>query len=115
MFINKNQLTGDLKILREHIADDKKLEVISVKSAVEMANSMKWAMKNATKLLCPVLIMQAGNDKLVDKEKTKVFFSKVKCKDKGYKEYDGFLHELWNERGRAQVYQDMYIWFEKHL
>ncbi len=115
MIINQNQLTGDLKILREHIADDKKLEVISVKSAVEMTNSMKWAMKNATKLLCPVLIMQAGNDKLVDKEKTKEFFSKVKCKDKRYKEYDGFLHELWNERGRAQVYQDMYIWFEKHL
>lgn len=115
MIINQNQLTGDLKILREHIADDKKLEVISVKSAVEMTNSMKWAMKNATKLLCPVLIMQAGNDKLVDKEKTKEFFSKVKWKDKRYKEYDGFLHELWNERGRAQVYQDMYIWFEKHL
>jgi len=115
MIINQNQLTGDLKILREHIADDKKLEVISVKSAVEMTNSMKWAMKNATKLLCPVLIMQAGNDKLVDKEKTKEFFSKIKCKDKRYKEYDGFLHELWNERGRAQVYQDMYIWFEKHL
>jgi hypothetical protein len=25
------------------------------------------------------------------------------------------LHELWNEKGRAQVYQDMYVWLEKHL
>ncbi|GAG94623.1 unnamed protein product, partial [marine sediment metagenome] len=75
----------------------------------------KWAMENASKLICPVLIMQSGNDKIVDKEKPKEFFDKVKGKDKSYKEYDGFLHELWNEKGRAQVYQDMFIWLEKHL
>jgi alpha-beta hydrolase superfamily lysophospholipase len=113
--IDQNHLTGDLKILREHIADKEKTEVITIKSASEMNNAMKWAMKNATKLLCPVLIMQAGNDKIVDKGKTIEFFSKIKGEDKTYKEYDGFLHELWNERGRAQVYQDMFIWLEKHL
>ena len=113
--IGQNHLTGDLKILREHIADKEKTEVISIKSAAEMNNSMKWAMKNAAKLLCPVLIMQAGNDKIVDIVKAKEFYNKVKNEDKTYKEYDGFLHELWNERGRAQVYQDMFIWLEKHL
>ena len=113
--IGQNHLTGDLKILREHIADKEKTEVISIKSAAEMNNSMKWAMKYAAKLLCPVLIMQAGNDKIVDIVKAKEFYNKVKNEDKTYKEYDGFLHELWNERGRAQVYQDMFIWLEKHL
>ena len=113
--IDQNHLTGDLKILRKHIADKEKTEVISIKSAAEMNNSMKWAMKNAAKLLCPVLIMQAGNDKIVDIVKAKEFYNKVKNEDKTYKEYDGFLHELWNERGRAQVYQDMFIWLEKHL
>lgn len=113
--IDQNQLTTDLKILREHIADDKKLEQISVKTASEMDKSMKWAMKRASKLSCPVLIMQAGNDKLVDKTKTKKYFENVKSTDKTYKEYEDFLHELWNEKGRAQVYQDMYVWLEKHL
>ena len=83
-------------------------------STSEMENSMKWAMKNAADLICPVLIMQAGNDKIVDKSKTKQFFNKIGSEDKTYKEYDGFLHELWNEWGRAQVYQDMFIWLEKH-
>ena len=46
---------------------------------------------------------------------TKDFFNKVKSEDKTYKEYPGLLHELWNEKGRAQVYQDMFVWFEKHL
>jgi len=59
--------------------------------------------------------MQAGNDKIADKAKTKEFFKNIKREDKTYKEYDGYLHELWNERGRAQVYQDMFVWLEKHL
>ncbi len=113
--IDQNQLTSDLKILRKHIADKNKIDVISAKSATDIDKYTRWSMDNASKLLCPVLIMQAGNDKIVDKVKPKQFFEKVKSKDKTYREYDGFLHELWNEKGRFQVYQDMYIWLEKHL
>lgn len=113
--IDQNQLTSDLKILRSHITDKHKIDVISAKSAAEIDKYAKWAMENASNLICPVLIMQAGNDKIVDKNKAEEFFNKVRSKDKTYKEYAGFLHELWNEKGRAQVYQDMYVWLEKHL
>ncbi|MFX1502436.1 MAG: alpha/beta fold hydrolase [Promethearchaeota archaeon] len=113
--IDQNQLTSDLKILREHIADKHKTEVISAKSAIEIDKYSKWAMDNASKLLCPIFLMQSGDDKIVDKNKAKQFFESINIKDKTYREYDGFLHELWNEKGRAQVYQDMYVWLEKHL
>ncbi|KKN02437.1 hypothetical protein LCGC14_1117700 [marine sediment metagenome] len=113
--IDQNQLTSDLKILKKHIVDKNRIDVISAKSATEIDKYSKWAMDNAPKLLCPILIMQAGRDKIVDKEKSREFFNRVKSKDKKYREYDGFLHELWDEKGRAQVYQDMYIWLEKHL
>jgi len=113
--IDQNQLTSDLKILRKYITDKNKINVISVKTLSEIDKQSKWAMENAYKLICPILLMQAGNDKIVDKKMTKEFFERVKSKDKTYREYDGFLHELWNEKGRAHVYQDMYIWLEKHL
>ncbi|TXT60464.1 MAG: Phospholipase YtpA [Promethearchaeota archaeon] len=113
--IPQNQLTSDLEILKEHIADKNKLEQMTVKSYAEMKDSMKWGLKNADKLTCPVFIMQAGKEKIVDKKKTKEFFEKVESRDKKYKEYDGFLHELWNEKRREQVYRDMWIWLEKHL
>jgi len=113
--IDQNQLTSDLKILREHIADDKKLEIITLKSLVEMKSSMKWTMESAVNLLCPVLILQAGNDNIVDKTRTQEFYKNIKSRDKTYREYDGFLHELWNEKSRALVYRDMYVWLEKHL
>ncbi|MFW9865392.1 MAG: alpha/beta hydrolase [Candidatus Thorarchaeota archaeon] len=113
--IDQNQLTSDLKVLRSHITDKHKIDVITAKSAAEIDKSTKWAMQNASDLICPVLIMQGGDDKIIDKTKAKELYNIVKSKDKTYKEYDGFLHELWNEKGRAQVYQDMYVWLEKHL
>jgi alpha-beta hydrolase superfamily lysophospholipase len=115
MIFDQKNLTGDLKILREYIADKHKTEVISIKSIAEMTQSMKWVLKNAINLICPLFIMQAGNDKIADKELSKKFYNNVSGKDKTYKEYPDLLHEVWNERSRAQVYQDMYIWLEKHL
>jgi len=112
--VDQNQLTSDLKILRQYIADKHKIEVMSVKSATEFDHFSKWAMENASNLLCPTLIMQAGSDKIADSSITKEFFDKVRSEDKTYKEYQGLLHDLWNEKGRIQVYQDMYIWLEKH-
>ncbi|MHA1459455.1 MAG: lysophospholipase [Promethearchaeota archaeon] len=115
MIIEQNLLTSDIKILRKHIADDKRINVISWRSAAEMERSMKWTFENAPKLLCPILMLQAGNDKLVDRGTNKKFFEVIKSSDKTYREYDGLLHELWQEKGRAQVFQDMFIWLEKHI
>ncbi|MFX1571171.1 MAG: alpha/beta hydrolase [Promethearchaeota archaeon] len=113
--IDQNQLTSDLKILKQHIIDKNKIDIISAKSVSEIDTYSKWTVENASQLICPVLIMQAGKDKIVDKGKTRDFFESISSKDKDYKEYAGFLHELWNEKGRVQVFQDMYVWFEKHL
>ena len=113
--IEQNFLTSDIKILRKHISDKNRINKISWRSAAEMERSMKWVFEKAPNLLCPSLILQAGNDKLVDKGTNRRFFERIKNTDKTYREYDGLLHELWQEKGRAQVFQDMFIWLEKHI
>ncbi|MFX0047078.1 MAG: alpha/beta hydrolase [Candidatus Hermodarchaeota archaeon] len=114
MKIEQNLLTSDIKLLRKFISDKKRTNIISLGSAAEIERSMKWTMENAVNLLCPILIVQAGKDKIVDKEVTKQFYENIKIEDKTYREYDGLLHDLWNEKNRAQVFQDMFIWLEKH-
>jgi alpha-beta hydrolase superfamily lysophospholipase len=114
MEIEQNLLTSDIKLLRKFISDKNRTILISWRSAAEIDRAMKWVIENATNLLCPTLILQAGKDKIVDKNTTKSFFDNLKIKDKMYREYDGLLHELWNEKSRAQVYQDMFVWLEKH-
>ena len=110
MIVKQNLLTSDIKLLRKFISDKNKTNIITWRTAAEMESSMKWVMENAEKLLCPILILQAGKDKIVDKEVTKEFYEKIKIEDKSYREYDGLLHELWNEKSRAQVFQDMFVW-----
>ena len=87
----------------------------SIKTNAEIERSMKWTIENVPNLLCPILILQAGNDKLVDKGTNRKFFERIKSTDKKYREYDGLLHELWQEKGRLEVFQDMFIWLEKHI
>ena len=113
--INQKILTSDLKILKQHFADKNKLNIISVETQSELLSAMKWTLKNASRLSCSCLVLQAGEDRIVDKKKSKQFISKAKSQDKKYIEYDGFYHELFAEKNRAQVYRDIFIWLEKHV
>ncbi len=113
--INQKILTSDLKILKLHFADKNKIDVMSIETQSELLSSMKWAMKNASRLSCSCLVLQAGEDRIVDKKKSKQFISKAKSHDKKYIEYDGFYHELFAEKNRAQVYSDVFVWLEKHV
>ena len=113
--IDQKSLTSDLKVLKIFNTDKNKLSIMSGKTYSEIKKSMKNALDNARLLLCPTLIQQAGSDRIADREKTKKFFDKISAEDKTYKEYDGFLHDLWNEKKREQVFTDMFIWLEKHI
>ncbi|MFQ3544713.1 lysophospholipase [Halobacillus rhizosphaerae] len=53
----------------------------------------------------PLLVMQAGEDYIVDQSKTLEWFHKTAVKEKTYKEWEGFYHELFNEPDSEIVYQ----------
>lgn len=63
----------------------------------------------------PLLLMQAGDDKLVDKVRVKEWFNKVDLKEKVYKEWDGLYHELFNEVKRHEVFDYMNRFILGHL
>ncbi|MHA1148238.1 MAG: alpha/beta fold hydrolase [Promethearchaeota archaeon] len=113
--IDQKLLTGDLKIVREYLKDKNRLKTMSIKSYAEIDKEMKNIMLDANGILCPIYILQAGDEKVTDKKVTKKFFDKVKSEDKTYKEYPLALHDLMAERNRAEVFQDIYIWLERHL
>ena len=112
--IDQKELTGDLKVLRGYLKDKKVLKEVTIKTITEANNALKWTIDNLQNLFCPALIMQAGNDKFADKNLIKKLFEKIKSGDKTYREYDGVLHELFSERTRNQVYQDIFVWLENH-
>ncbi|KAG0055189.1 hypothetical protein BGZ83_009365 [Gryganskiella cystojenkinii] len=65
----------------------------------------------------PLLITHGTKDGLTDHKASKEFFDKVAVKDKEYKVYEGFYHELHNEpeADRKKVIEHYVQWIQKHL
>ncbi|MRX72381.1 alpha/beta fold hydrolase [Bacillus lacus] len=53
----------------------------------------------------PLLIMQAGEDKIVDREAVKGWFNLLNSSDKSYREWNGLYHELFSEPERDKVFK----------
>ncbi|MBS2970133.1 alpha/beta hydrolase [Metabacillus sp. KIGAM252] len=63
----------------------------------------------------PVLLMQGGDDKIVDKNAVKSWFNRLDATEKAYKEWKGFYHEIFNEPERDQVFKMAHAFAENHL
>ena len=80
----------------------------------EVTAAMAHTMNSATNFKLPLLVMQAGADKLVDPAASRRFFDKVTFLDKKFIRYDGFYHELFNEIDRQRVFDDLNHWLKQH-
>lgn len=81
----------------------------------ELATVMQKLPHQMLKIALPILIMHGTADRLVDPEGSKVLYEKVGSEDKTLKLYDGFYHEIFNEPGREQVFEDMERWLVARL
>lgn len=52
----------------------------------------------------PVYILMSGLDKVVDGEKTKKVYEKIEAPDKALHSFEGFYHEIFNEKGQEEVF-----------
>jgi alpha-beta hydrolase superfamily lysophospholipase len=63
----------------------------------------------------PVLIAQGRPDPVTSVEASIQFYQRLEAPAKELKIYDGFRHELHNEKGRAGVFEDYLAWIEKTI
>ncbi|MFD2922781.1 alpha/beta hydrolase [Halobacillus naozhouensis] len=81
------------------------LEKVSVRWYREFQHNIQQAFVKINEFPeVPLLIMQAGEDLMVDAEKTKEWFHSVDLSEKTYKEWPGLYHEIFNEPEWKQVY-----------
>jgi alpha-beta hydrolase superfamily lysophospholipase len=110
-----DHLTRDQKVLASHKADPFRSDNMTVRWFFATRNGQRDTVAAAPELRIPCLILQAGDDKIVDIGITKTFFEAVTSTDKTYKEYNGFYHELFNEIDRKIVFKDISDWLNKHI
>ncbi|KEZ51414.1 MULTISPECIES: alpha/beta hydrolase [Metabacillus] len=63
----------------------------------------------------PLLVMQGGDDKVVDHSLVRTWFNRAPLREKAYKEWDGFYHEIFNEPERDQVFKYAEAFVSAHL
>ncbi len=86
---------------------------ISVSLFFGAREAAQWALDNAAKMPVPLLLMHGGADKMTSPEGSKEFASKT---DKAeLKIWDGFYHEIHNEKENQQVYDFVINWIERIL
>ncbi len=80
------------------------LRKVSVRWYSELIKSIEIAHKKIDDFPdVPLLLMQACEDKLVDKTRVRTWFNNVKISDKAFKEWPNCYHELLNEYERDEI------------
>ncbi|BCJ85084.1 alpha/beta hydrolase [Effusibacillus dendaii] len=85
---------------------------VSVRWYHELQKAMKDALLQAGSVKHPLLILQAGADRLVDPEAAIVFAERLTVVDRSLKLYPGLYHELLNEPEQEVVLGDLTNWIK---
>ncbi|MFG6148210.1 alpha/beta hydrolase [Halobacillus sp. B23F22_1] len=105
---------------QEMIASDQSdpliIDKVSVRWYIEFQRSIKKAFKEVKYFPdIPLLIMQAGDDLIVDRRRTYQWFNLVCTSEKFYKEWPGYYHEIFNEVKWQQPYLYLYNFIQQQL
>ncbi|CAG9622444.1 alpha/beta hydrolase [Sutcliffiella rhizosphaerae] len=104
-------LTVDMATRNEEVrksasGDELYITKVSVRWYREVVQSMNIAFTGIEKFPeVPVLMMQAGDDLIVDKFASETWFNSLSVKEKSYKEWEGLYHEIFNEPERDRVFR----------
>jgi alpha-beta hydrolase superfamily lysophospholipase len=106
-------LTKDKKVIEEYKRDPLRHDRSSALLYLKVLENTEFVLKNASQIKSPILIQQAGEDRVVNLESTKLLFEGLGSKDKQLIIYDGYKHEIFNEVERSRVYRDLATWLHK--
>ncbi|MEK4028396.1 MULTISPECIES: alpha/beta hydrolase [Bacillaceae] len=78
---------------------------VSVRWYRELLQAIKTAdLKTGAVPDVPLLVMQAGDDLIVDKKSVRKWFHRLDLSEMHYKEWPGLYHEIFNEPEREEVF-----------
>jgi len=105
--IDSKNISHDSAIVKAYENDPKVFKTATAGWFEAMTAEFDNAFKLTAQTKGPLHFLMAGDDKLVNPAQTKLLYSKLPEIEKSLKVYEGFYHEILNETGKAEVYQDV--------
>ena len=77
--------------------------------------AQETVLRRASELTTPMLVMVGTADPIADPSGGTELFEAATAKDKTFKRYEGFLHELFHEPERERVFADVISWLSTRV
>lgn len=106
-------VTRNENVRQQYLADPLVYNKVSIRWFCELQKAMRAARADADKVRVPLLVMQAGDDQLVDPAATADFVQRVQTADKTFHLFPGLYHEVLNEPERDQVLTVIREWLQR--
>lgn len=83
--------------------------------SAEMNKSFDWVAVEGSRIKSPVLILHGGSDRIVNPACSHFLYALVSSDIKKLIIYDSFYHEIYNDPGHEQVFEDVSSWINNQL
>ena len=110
--IKPKMATHDISFIERFRGDPFIRHTVTASFYVQMAKAMRYVRSHADRFSAPILILQAGADKICDPKAAENFCKIVNSRDSEFKLYEGFYHEILNEQGKEKAFGDIYNWIK---
>jgi alpha-beta hydrolase superfamily lysophospholipase len=107
-------LSHDQQIVDTYSADPLVSHHATARWFTEVTQAQEETYQDAGRLALPLLVLQAGQDRLSSIEATRRFAAAAGSADKRIEVYPDLFHEIFNEVGRESVFADLTAWLEQH-
>ena len=114
--LDANGVSRDPEVVRVYVNDPLVFHgKTPARLAAELLKAMRRVTAEADKITLPFIVVQGGEDKLVDPAAAQMLYDKAGSQDKTIKIYEGLYHEVFNEPERARVLKDIETWLAAHV
>ena len=111
--IDPNDVSHDPQTRQEYATDTLITRTASTRWLTESLAAQETLRDAASKVSLPVILQQAGDDRLVSAKASREIFEKFSSKDKRWTEYSEMFHEIWFESDRSKPLGEVFEWLEE--
>ncbi|MGB0588051.1 MAG: lysophospholipase [Myxococcota bacterium] len=107
-------VSRDPDVVEAYVGDRLVLTKATARWYVEFLGAQERALETASSVTLPALVLQAGDDGLVDTAASERYAAALGGSDVTFTRYPGLYHELFNEPEQAEVLSAVVAWMNTH-
>jgi lysophospholipase len=103
-------VSRDPEVCRAYDADPLRVKVATARWYTELLGAQRRVLAEASRFRLPLLVVQAGDDRIVDPDLPERWVAATGSPDKRFRRWPGLYHEVMNEPEKRDVLGEIAAW-----